>query len=98
MAFDIHSMLLLVFGTSMDLDLFYYLHVQHRHVPLMSILCFSVVEVSVGFQQVKLGERGGRRRDFNDTGVNTRQFIEHVKESKSGLLKSNFLHIIPCML
>lgn len=43
--------------------------------------------MSVGFQQVKLGERGGRRRDFNDTGVNTRQFIEHVKESKSGLLK-----------
>lgn len=34
MAFDIHSMLLLVFSTSMDLDLFYYLHceVQSRYV------------------------------------------------------------------
>lgn len=64
----------------------------------ISLFFIAVVEMSVGFQQIKLGERGGRRRDFNDTGVNTRQFIEHVKESKSGLLKSNFLHIIPCML
>ncbi|TNM90205.1 hypothetical protein fugu_004439 [Takifugu bimaculatus] len=59
-----------------------------------------VVEMSVGFQQVKLGERGGRRRDFNDTGVNTRQFIEHVKESKSGSsgsvvpLIANFFRIV----
>lgn len=51
--------------------------------PLFAI---DVVEVSMGFQQVKLGERGGRRRDFNDTGVNTRQAIEHVKDSKSGWL------------
>ncbi|XP_056889772.1 piwi-like protein 1 [Takifugu flavidus] len=60
----------------------------------------TVVEMSVGFQQVKLGERGGRRRDFNDTGVNTRQFIEHVKESKSGSsgsvvpLIANFFRIV----
>ncbi|TNN69054.1 Piwi-like protein 1 [Liparis tanakae] len=31
------------------------------------------LKISVGFQQVKLGERGGHRRDFNDGGVNTRQ-------------------------
>lgn len=34
---------------------------------------------------MKLGERGGRRRDFHDAGVNTRHAMEHVKESKSGL-------------
>ncbi len=35
---------------------------------------------------MKLGERGGRRRDFHDVGINTRQAMEHVKESKTGLL------------
>ncbi|XP_006768862.1 PREDICTED: piwi-like protein 1 [Myotis davidii] len=29
-------------------------------------------------------ERGGRRRDFHDLGVNTRQNLDHVKESKTG--------------
>lgn len=65
---------------------------------IISLFSIAVVEMSVGCQQIKLGERGGRRRDFNDTGVNTRQAIEHVKDSKSGWLKSNFLLIIPCML
>uniref|UniRef100_A0AAQ6IJ82 Piwi-like 1 n=1 Tax=Anabas testudineus TaxID=64144 RepID=A0AAQ6IJ82_ANATE len=55
---------------------------------------------TVGFQQVKLGERGGRRRDFHDEGVNTRQAMEHVKESKSGTtgsaiqLSANFFRIL----
>lgn len=44
----------------------------------------AVVQISAGFHKVKLGERGGRRRDFNDTGVNTRQAMEHVKYSKAG--------------
>lgn len=44
----------------------------------------AVIQISAGFQQVKLGERGGRRRDFHDAGINTRQAMEHVKESKSG--------------
>lgn len=56
----------------------------------MALLATDVVEVSLGFQQVKLGERGGRRRDFNDTGVNTRQAMEHVKDSKTGLLTFDF--------
>uniref|UniRef100_A0A671U8K6 Piwi-like RNA-mediated gene silencing 1 n=1 Tax=Sparus aurata TaxID=8175 RepID=A0A671U8K6_SPAAU len=44
----------------------------------------AVLQISAGFQQVKLGERGGRRRDFHDSGVNTRQAMEHVKDSKTG--------------
>nr|XP_020860026.1 piwi-like protein 1 isoform X3 [Phascolarctos cinereus] len=42
------------------------------------------LQISVGFQELSLGERGGRRRDFHDLGVNTRQNLEHVKESKTG--------------
>ncbi|KAM7391642.1 hypothetical protein PAMP_022319 [Pampus punctatissimus] len=60
----------------------------------------AVLQISAGFQQVKLGERGGHRRDFHDAGVNTRQAMEHVKESKSGTsgvaiqLSTNFFRII----
>ncbi|KAK2102947.1 Piwi-like protein 1 [Saguinus oedipus] len=42
------------------------------------------VWISAGFQELSLGERGGRRRDFHDLGVNTRQNLDHVKESKTG--------------
>ncbi|XP_061211371.1 piwi-like protein 1 [Neopsephotus bourkii] len=42
------------------------------------------LQISVGFQELSLADRGGRRRDFNDLGVNTRQAIEHVQESKTG--------------
>ncbi|CAH2295702.1 piwi 1 [Pelobates cultripes] len=42
------------------------------------------LQISAGFQDICIGERGGRRRDFNDLGVNTRQSIDHVKESKTG--------------
>lgn len=44
----------------------------------------AVLQISAGFQQVKLGERGGHRRDFHDAGINTRQAMEHVKDSKTG--------------
>ncbi|XP_075050522.1 piwi-like protein 1 [Mixophyes fleayi] len=44
----------------------------------------DVLQISAGFQEISLGERGGRRRDFHDFGVNTRQTIEHVKVSKTG--------------
>uniref|UniRef100_A0A3Q3ND39 Piwi-like RNA-mediated gene silencing 1 n=1 Tax=Labrus bergylta TaxID=56723 RepID=A0A3Q3ND39_9LABR len=60
----------------------------------------SVLQISAGFQQVKLGERGGRRRDFHDAGINTRQAMEHVKESKMGTsgrsipLSANFFRIL----
>ncbi|XP_023249891.1 piwi-like protein 1 [Seriola lalandi dorsalis] len=60
----------------------------------------AVLQISAGFQQVKLGERGGRRRDFHDAGVNTRQAMEHVKESKCGTsgnsvpLTANFFRIM----
>ncbi|XP_038559676.1 piwi-like protein 1 [Micropterus salmoides] len=60
----------------------------------------AVIQISAGFQQVKLGERGGRRRDFHDAGINTRQAMEHVKESKSGIsgsviqLTANFFRIL----
>ncbi|XP_061669296.1 piwi-like protein 1, partial [Syngnathoides biaculeatus] len=60
----------------------------------------AVLEISAGFQQVSIGERGGRRRDLNDAGVNTRQTMEHVKASKSGTsvspiqLSANFFHIL----
>lgn len=50
-----------------------------------ALFLLAVLQISAGFQQVKLGERGGRRRDFHDAGVNTRHAMEHVKESKSGL-------------
>lgn len=49
------------------------------------IVSVAVLQISAGFQQVKLGERGGRRRDFHDSGVNTRQLMEHVMKSKTGL-------------
>ncbi|XP_065820218.1 piwi-like protein 1 [Labrus bergylta] len=60
----------------------------------------AVLQISAGFQQVKLGERGGRRRDFHDAGINTRQAMEHVKESKMGTsgrsipLSANFFRIL----
>ncbi|KAM9743859.1 piwi-like protein 1 isoform 1-T4 [Menidia menidia] len=59
-----------------------------------------VLQISAGFQQVKLGERGGRRRDFNDAGIYTRQAMEHVKDSKCGTsgavirLSANFFRIL----
>ncbi|NXG47601.1 PIWL1 protein, partial [Psilopogon haemacephalus] len=42
------------------------------------------LQISAGFQELSLVDRGGRRRDFHDLGVNTRQTIEHVQESKTG--------------
>uniref|UniRef100_A0A8C6V1H9 Piwi-like RNA-mediated gene silencing 1 n=1 Tax=Neogobius melanostomus TaxID=47308 RepID=A0A8C6V1H9_9GOBI len=60
----------------------------------------ALLQISAGFQQVKLGERGGHRRDFNDAGINTRQAMEHVKDSKSGTsgrsiqLSANFFRIL----
>ncbi|KFV63354.1 Piwi-like 1 [Dryobates pubescens] len=42
------------------------------------------LQISAGFQELSLADRGGRRRDFHDLGVNTRQTIEHVQESKTG--------------
>ncbi|XP_034048599.1 piwi-like protein 1 [Thalassophryne amazonica] len=60
----------------------------------------AILQVSTGFQQVKLGERGGRRRDFHDIGVNTRQAMEHVKDSKCGTtgsaiqLTANFFRLL----
>uniref|UniRef100_A0AAQ4QE31 Piwi like RNA-mediated silencing 1 n=1 Tax=Gasterosteus aculeatus aculeatus TaxID=481459 RepID=A0AAQ4QE31_GASAC len=60
----------------------------------------AVLQISAGFQQVKLGERGGRRRDFNDVGINTRRAMEHVKDSKLGTsgspipLTANFFRIM----
>ncbi|KAL4701714.1 hypothetical protein H8959_015718, partial [Pygathrix nigripes] len=42
------------------------------------------LQISAGFQELSLAERGGRRRDFHDLGVNTRQNLDHVKESKTG--------------
>ncbi|XP_075032847.1 piwi-like protein 1 [Mixophyes fleayi] len=41
--------------------------------------------ISAGFQDISIGERGGRRRDFHDLGVFTRQALEHVKVSKTGV-------------
>ncbi|KAM6930622.1 piwi-like protein 1 [Xenentodon cancila] len=60
----------------------------------------AVLQISAGFQHVKLGERGGRRRDINDAGIYTRQAMEHVKDSKSGTsgsvikLMANFFRIL----
>uniref|UniRef100_A0A3P8SKU5 Piwi-like RNA-mediated gene silencing 1 n=1 Tax=Amphiprion percula TaxID=161767 RepID=A0A3P8SKU5_AMPPE len=50
----------------------------------LDLFSLAVLEISAGFQQVKLGERGGRRRDFHDVGINTRQMMAHVKDSKCG--------------
>ncbi|CAM9162939.1 unnamed protein product [Lampetra planeri] len=44
----------------------------------------AVSQISSGFHAVKLGERGGRHRDIFDTGINTREAMEHVKYSKAG--------------
>uniref|UniRef100_A0A8C5I3P2 Piwi domain-containing protein n=1 Tax=Gouania willdenowi TaxID=441366 RepID=A0A8C5I3P2_GOUWI len=69
-------------------------------IMIHRIFVFS--QISAGFQQVKLGERGGRRRDFNDAGIYTRQAMVHVKDSKSGTsgkpisLSSNFFRLLSC--
>ncbi|XP_010187806.1 PREDICTED: piwi-like protein 1 [Mesitornis unicolor] len=42
------------------------------------------LQISAGFQKLSISDRGGRQRDFHDLGVNTRQGIEHVQESKTG--------------
>ncbi|XP_008948124.1 PREDICTED: piwi-like protein 1 isoform X2 [Merops nubicus] len=42
------------------------------------------LQISAGFQELSLSDRGGRRRDFHDLGINTRQAIEHVQDSKTG--------------
>uniref|UniRef100_A0A8D0H2I2 Piwi like RNA-mediated gene silencing 1 n=1 Tax=Sphenodon punctatus TaxID=8508 RepID=A0A8D0H2I2_SPHPU len=62
-----------------------------EHHPLVGFICKNgtiakqtQLQISAGFQELSLGERGGRRRDFHDLGVNTRQAIEHVKDSKTG--------------
>ncbi|XP_069038322.1 piwi-like protein 1 [Lepisosteus oculatus] len=60
----------------------------------------DVIQISAGFHQIKIGERGGRRRDFQDCGVNTRQSMEHVKDSKMGVsgspieLRTNYFRIL----
>uniref|UniRef100_A0A8C4TBM8 Piwi-like RNA-mediated gene silencing 1 n=1 Tax=Erpetoichthys calabaricus TaxID=27687 RepID=A0A8C4TBM8_ERPCA len=60
----------------------------------------EIITISAGFQQMTIGERGGRRRDFHDVGVNTRQAIEHVQESKMGVsgapieLRANYFRIL----
>uniref|UniRef100_A0A8C9STC4 Piwi-like RNA-mediated gene silencing 1 n=1 Tax=Scleropages formosus TaxID=113540 RepID=A0A8C9STC4_SCLFO len=63
-------------------------------------LGFVLHQISAGFQQVKIFERGGRRREFPDVGVNTRQAMAHVKDSKTGVsgtaveLRANFFRIL----
>lgn len=72
------------------METLYCLEFSHLRLVCMLVLTvlmcvlLAVLQISAGFQQVKLGERGGRRRDFHDTGINTRQAMEHVKESKTG--------------
>uniref|UniRef100_A0A8C5LYC6 Piwi-like protein 1 n=1 Tax=Leptobrachium leishanense TaxID=445787 RepID=A0A8C5LYC6_9ANUR len=44
----------------------------------------SVTQLSAGVQDIVISERGGRRRDFHDLGVLTRQEMAHVKDSKTG--------------
>lgn len=48
------------------------------------------LQISAGFQELSLSDRGGRRRDFHDLGVNTRQAIEHVRESKTGMFRLDY--------
>lgn len=62
-----------------------FLHPVSHSFPFFFSL--AMLQISAGFQQVKIGERGGRRRDFHDSGVHTRQLMEHVKESKTGNIK-----------
>ncbi|XP_053312111.1 piwi-like protein 1 [Spea bombifrons] len=58
---------------------------RQRGIPAAARPSAEVLQISAGFQDISLGERGGRRRDFHDLGVNTRQTIEHVKQSKTGV-------------
>ncbi|KAM3825956.1 piwi-like protein 1 [Vipera latastei] len=55
---------------------------QPKGAPLLKSEEF---QISTGFQEMSLGERGGRRRDYHDLGVNTRYLMEHVRESKTGM-------------
>ncbi|XP_018431983.1 PREDICTED: piwi-like protein 1 [Nanorana parkeri] len=56
---------------------------RQKTAPPASRTC--ALAISAGFQDVSIGERGGRKRDFHDIGVCTRQTIEHVKDSKTGV-------------
>ncbi|KAL7978426.1 hypothetical protein Chor_010659 [Crotalus horridus] len=47
---------------------------QPKGAPLLKSEEF---QISTGFQEMSLGERGGRRRDYHDLGVNTRYLMEH---------------------
>ncbi|XP_075705350.1 piwi-like protein 1 [Rhinoderma darwinii] len=58
---------------------------RQRGPPAVERPPADVLQLSAGFQDISLGERGGRRRDFHDLGVNTRQTIEHVQASKTGV-------------
>ncbi|KAM3939929.1 piwi-like protein 1 [Leptodactylus fuscus] len=58
---------------------------RQRGAPAATRPQAGELAISAGFQDVSIGERGGRRRDYHDLGVCTRQTIEHVKESKSGV-------------
>nr|DBA23135.1 TPA: hypothetical protein GDO54_014081 [Pyxicephalus adspersus] len=57
---------------------------RQKGVPPVSRPQAAELSISVGFQDISLGERGGRKRDFNDLGIFTRQTISHVKDSKTG--------------
>ncbi|XP_047656361.1 piwi-like protein 1 isoform X2 [Tachysurus fulvidraco] len=71
-----------------------------RQKTAPGVMAEAVLQISAGFQQVKFGERGGRKRDFHDSGVNTRQLMEHVKASKTGLsgspieLRANYVRLL----
>ncbi|XP_073404629.1 piwi-like protein 1 [Dendrobates tinctorius] len=57
---------------------------RQRGAPAAERPSPEVLQVSAGLAEVSIGDRGGRRRDFHDVGVNTRQTIEHVQRSKAG--------------
>ncbi|XP_077317934.1 piwi-like protein 1 isoform X1 [Lithobates pipiens] len=58
---------------------------RQKTVPPASRPQTAELALSAGFQDISIGDRGGRKRDFHDLGVCTRQTIEHVKVSKTGV-------------
>uniref|UniRef100_A0A8D2ZNE1 Piwi like RNA-mediated silencing 1 n=1 Tax=Scophthalmus maximus TaxID=52904 RepID=A0A8D2ZNE1_SCOMX len=61
----------------------------------LSIVLLAVLQISAGFQKVKLGERGGRRQDFNDAGINTRHAMEHKTiHTPYNCLTANYFRIM----
>lgn len=71
-----------------------YLYIRHNcNYSSFSNFTTTELQISTGFQELALSDRRGRRRDVHDLGVNTRQTMQHVKDTKTGIVTLDCRHI-----